>query len=239
MRVAIDFGSSSVKAVVGGKKPGFSSFALSLPDIESFLKKLPKDPKVLVTGSHNAFLKKYLKGITLVDPIKATALGAQKLAGKKQGTIIDVGVSSIMIEAQGKRIKNHYGFNIGGGTLEGIAGSLGYTIYRFDALAKNGNPAKVNLTDKDFGGKKNTTVASFAQSTKHKPTIAAGLIHTVADSVIHFASLAKTRPLILVGRATELPSFRKAVDASAKAHGLKIIIPKHAGFATAYGALLW
>ncbi|MBU0979510.1 MAG: hypothetical protein KJ709_01775 [Nanoarchaeota archaeon] len=241
MEAVIDFGASSIKAVVGKKHLIIDN---DISSVRSFVSSLPKGLKLRITGGNTKALKKYLKKARFIDELKAVGYGGIRLAGRKQGTVICVGTGSCIVEARGRHIVHRCGSPLGGGTLEGLARIMGLSLRRLDTLAKAGRAERVNLTVKDITGGPlgklpgNATASSMYRKGS-KADVAAGLFRMVADSVLSIAMYTKARPVIVTGRTTELVSFRKALRSASSSVRLPLMIPKKATYATAYGALRW
>lgn len=242
MEVALDFGASSIKSVVGTR---YGILDYDLGQLTRFARSLPKGCRLKVTGGNKRILRKYLKGACFVDERSAIGYGGLQLAGKKKATVISVGTGTCVVEADRKGVIHKGGTGLGGGTLEGLGKQLGFSLKALDRMALRGNAENVNLTVKDIIGGPlgrvlpKATASSFYQKASRKPDIAAGLVRMVADAVLSIALHTKSRPIIVTGRTTELASFRKALKKSASSIKLNIIIPKKATFATAVGAQRW
>ena len=263
MILGIDFGASSTDAVLVKnnqilKKASFSP-PISLKQLEGKLaaKKWPfeKIGKAALTGGKASEYRKTFHGIPAVpvNEIKAIALGALAVAGKKSALVVSLGTGTCIVNAKTvKDIKHVSGTGIGGGTLLGLSELLLKTrnLEKIKELASKGSLEKVDLKVGDIVGSSiktlspELTASNFAKlKSKKKEDIALALLNLVAESNGVILSLSakhsSQKTIIATGKLVTLPWFKKRLKYTAGLYNLKVLVPKHGEVATAFGAALF
>jgi type II pantothenate kinase len=231
-----------VAAAAGALGKLVSDFGIALNDIE----------RVAATGAGSRVLGDSLLGrpIVKVNEFAAIGLGGTSLAGLDDALVVSLGTGTAIVSVKRNKIRHFSGTGIGGGTLLGLAKHmLGVvTIERLEALARNGDLRRVDLTVRDIAGgpmgdlPAGTTAANFgkvsADATAEDKALA--IMNMIVES-IGVLSLASARAcgqenIVLTGKLSRLFSFMQEIKQLDFPFGRRFTIPEHADYATAIGA---
>ncbi|MDD3919944.1 MAG: ECF transporter S component [Eubacteriales bacterium] len=210
--------------------------------------------KLCVTGVGASFIKENLCGIPTahVDEFAALSRGATACAHKHNCVVVSVGTGTSFTRVTPLRSWHLGGSGMGGGMVQGLAGTLCGTVdmEALQALAKDGDLHAVDLQLQDVcqGSLSHlgpeATVSNLCKLTADtkREDMAAGLCNMVFQNIAVMAAFAvqkhMTRTVVLVGTITDWPIAKRSLDDVAALRKVKFIIPEHSAFVTAIGAAL-
>lgn len=185
----------------------------------------------------------------------AIASGGLLLAGLEKAIVVSMGTGTAVVKAERDEAVRFGGSGVGGGTLLGLARHF-YGIDDFDEVVRNaaqGDLAKIDLRIGDIfdteyiGLATDLTCANFGKVSPdaQKPDILAGLINLILETAGVMAGMAcrgaGMDAIVMTGSLTRLPQAQSKFDSFSQQTGLTYVIPPHADFATAVGAvdILW
>lgn len=185
------------------------------------------------------------------------SLPSGKLSGIGRVLVVSMGTGTCMVEVgigkDGYLGSKHVGgTGVGGGTFIGLCKQL-LDQTSPDALKKmflRGDRKKVDLSVYDIVGSGIGVVPGEATASNlakisgpidfSKDDLAAGIVNLVGQTIgiaATFAAKAHKCDLVLLcGKLTEMEQVTEAVTYTGKMHGVKMLVPKGAGFVSALGA---
>ncbi len=223
--------------------------------------------RLAVTGGRHRALPPEIDGrvIASVHEVSAIGRGGQTLAAGLLGgdhgeaanaptLVVSAGSGTAVIAARGDACTHVTGTGVGGGTLLGLGRLLLGTTdaLAIDALALAGNPngADLSLQDVVLGPigalPPDATAVNFGKLARgaHEATredLAAALVtlvgQVIAITAINAARAERLEHVVVIGHLTDMPSFRAVLDRVGAYYGMQLLLPDHAGYGTAVGAL--
>ncbi|HXW84377.1 MAG TPA: BadF/BadG/BcrA/BcrD ATPase family protein [Candidatus Binataceae bacterium] len=231
-----------VAAAAGALGKLVAEFNLRLEDVE----------RVAATGAGSRALSDRLLGrpVVKVNEFTAIGVGGTSLTHRDEALVVSLGTGTAIVSVKRGKIAHFSGTGVGGGTLLGLAKHmLGVvTIERLEALAKNGDLHRVDLTVRDIAGgpigdlPPQTTAANFgklsADATAEDKALA--IMNMITESIAQLA-LASARAcrqenIVLTGKLSRLFTFMQQMKRLEFAFSRGFLIPEHADYATAIGA---
>lgn len=223
------------------------NYRLALTDVE----------KIVLTGLGSTFSRENLYGIPTVHAPELTSigLGGLYLAGLDEALVVSMGTGTAFVRASKTGCRHLGGSGIGGGTLSGLAARFLHThdILSLSEMASGGNRAMADLRIGDLVDEEvpslnsDLTAANFGKI-KNGATdsdMAAALFNMIYENIGVMAVFAlsddSVRDVVLTGSLAGLPQARETFDVFNRLREVfrvNFIIPEHAAFATAIGALL-
>lgn len=271
---AVDFGGTNIDVLVWrGGALSRCFFASGRPMGTDLLRDVlaragVADPAALrwiaVTGGRHRELPDDLDGVPLskVPELHAVARGGLLASGLAEAVVASLGTGTMLAGARGEQILHLGGSGVGGGTLLGLSRLLLGTAdaVKIDALARNGDAARIDLSVGDIvGGAVGMIPASATASHFGKASglvagtwigdegqtgrehVAAALMNLVGQTVLRLALLAAGasgfRSVVLLGHLADLDGIRRAAGEIGRLFGGEIVIPPHPGHGVALGAL--
>jgi type II pantothenate kinase len=219
--------------------------------------------RIAVTGGRHKLLPSRLSTCEIVAVPEVTAIGrgGQALAlpnERKPQTpvlVVSAGSGTAVISARGTTYAHVTGTGVGGGTLLGLGrlllGTADATL--IDAMAMRGDPNAVDLALRDvvigpIGAlPPDATAVNFGrlarqEQSAHADDLAAALMtlvgQVIAITAINAARAERIEHVVLIGHMADMPSFRRVIALVGEYYGIHVMIPEHAGYGTALGALL-
>lgn len=219
---------------------------------------------IAATGGQHRRLPATLDGcpIISVGELEAIGRGGQALATNDMVEaapdsllVVSAGSGTAMVLAQGSRYQHITGTGVGGGTMLGLGRLLLNTTdpTEIDALAGAGNANGADLALRDvITGPvgtlpPNATAVNFgrmARSGEAAPSadLAAALVTMIGQVIallaINAARAAGADAIVVTGHMTDMATLRRAMAAVGNLYKVALLMPPHAGSATALGALL-
>ena len=191
--------------------------------------------------------KKTLK----IDEIQAVGQGAQALSRQQNILAVSMGTGTALIRADHTQIRHIGGTGVGGGTMAGLALRLtGMETADFIQLSLSGQSANVDLKVGDLTRdtmqtlSSDLTAANFGKLDSWSSTAdqAAELINMILETIGVMAILAvrqdTTRTIVLTGALAVLPQAKPLYDRMSRIYNVNFLIPDHAPYAAALGAVL-
>ncbi len=216
-----------------------------------------------VTGGQHRTLPAVLGGTAVhaVPEVTAIGRGGQALAtpdGDDLVTpllVVSAGSGTAVISARGKAYAHITGTGVGGGTLLGLSRLLlGTTdVALIDTMAMRGDPNGADLALRDVVSgpigslPPDATAVNFGRlarvATPPNPDDLAAALMTLVGQVIAITAINAARAerierVVMIGHMTDMPSFRRVIDQVGEYYGMRVLLPAHAGFGTAIGALM-
>lgn len=168
--------------------------------------------------------------------------------------VVSAGSGTAVVAARIEACTHITGTGVGGGTLLGLGRLLLDTTdaMAIDALALQGDPngADLSLQDVVLGPigalPPDATAVNFGKLARaaHDATradLAAALVtlvgQVIAITAINAARAERLEHVVVIGHLTDMPSFRAVLDRVGDYYGMRLLLPEHAGFGTALGAL--
>lgn len=220
-------------------------------------------PHIAVTGGQHKMLPSQLNATAVVGVPEVTAIGrgGQALAMPVSDDpsiptlVVSAGSGTAVVSARGDRYAHITGTGVGGGTLLGLGRLLLGTTdpARIDAMAWRGNSNAVDLALRDVvSGPIGTlppdaTAVNFGRLARHEsaanPDDLAAALMTLVGQVIAITAINAARAehierIVIIGHMADMPSFRRVIEQVGVYYGTQLVLPEHAGFGTALGALL-
>lgn len=210
--------------------------------------------KIVITGVGKDEFEGNIYGIPTIKVDEFTAIGAGGLylTKKKNGLVVSIGTGTAFVEAKNKSFKHIGGTGVGGGTLLNLCKKIGGTNSFKDineAILK-GSLENVDLTIQDVAINeietlpKDTTSANFGKLNENasKNDMILGMANMIFETIGMMAVFAtrnqKNRNIIIIGNVAAMPYINKVLNKIENIHkGIKFIIPKHAEFGAAIGAI--
>ena len=263
MIVGIDIGGSTTDAVIlqnGGlhvvtieaNDPVAAAAGALGKLVADFGIRLEQVERVAATGAGSRALGDSLFGRPVVQISEFTAIGVggTSLASRDEALVVSLGTGTAIVSVKRGKISHFSGTGVGGGTLLGLAKHmLGVvTIERLEALAKNGDLHRVDLTVRDIAGgpigdlPPQTTAANFgklgADATLEDKALAIMnmITESIAQLAIASARACRQENIVLTGKLSRLFRFMREMKRLDFAFGHGFLIPEHADYATAIGA---
>ena len=261
--IGIDSGSSAVKIVeedTNGKviKKLMLNKMPVKQAIEVFInkEKIKKEEigKIVLTGVGKDEIEEELYGIPTVkvDEFVAIGTGGLNLANKRSGLIVSIGTGTAFVTAKGKNFKHIGGTGVGGGTLLSLCKKMGNvnTMSEINEAIKKGSLKNVDLSIQDVAIKEiktlppSTTSSNFGKlnDKANENDIILGIANMIFETIGVMAVFAtqntRNRNIIVIGNVAVMPYINVVLKKIENLHkGVKFIIPKHAEYATAIGAI--
>jgi len=258
MLLGVDLGASSTDFVLMKRRKILRK--KSIPPIS--LKQLPRAIKetgfgsgelelIAVTGGKSASANREYLGVHArkVGEVRAIGAGGLFLSGKRKALVASLGTGTCIVSAGGKSFRHCAGTGVSGGTLLGLSKRLlGIKGWQeINKLAGKGNLKRVDLLVKDIVGQGigkfpgNATASNFAiQGRVSRADMALGIINLVAEvnavTIALAASACREKRVVLTGKLLAVPLARKRLLAGLKMLGVRAVVPKNYGIATAVGA---
>jgi len=256
--IAIDRGASYTDFAVvetGRLTETFSLENRSWTAIESAyagLKNKHQTEQIVFSGCASGMPPAMQERISIIAEIDAIGFGGAALANSSNCVVVCMGTGTAVVHFNQNHAKHVGGSGVGGGTIKGLA-SLICGIedpLKLDALAMQGNAAKLNLTISDLGYEEisflggDMTASNFA-SVKSKKTedLAAGILRLVGETVGIISSICARElncreNIVMVGKVAQSPYIRQILNLVGKLYQTRFHYPDNPGFATVYGAAL-
>lgn len=216
-----------------------------------------------ITGGRHRVLPGTIGRLTLVPVNEVTAIGR---GGQALGPIaaadhetptlvVSAGSGTAVITARARSYVHTTGSAVGGGTLLGLGRLLlnSGDAWTIDGLAQRGDANGADLSLKDvISGPigslpPDATAVNFgrlaqANSEASREDLAAALVtlvgQVIAITAINAARAERVQHIVVIGHLTDLPSFRAVLARVGLYYGTELLVPVHAGYGTAIGALL-
>lgn len=219
---------------------------------------------IAVTGGRHRELPDTLDGVPLIKVLEfhAVARGGQLASGLQHAVVASLGTGTMLAGVRGDEIMHLGGSGVGGGTLLGLGRLLLGTAnaVKIDALARNGDPSRIDLSVGDIVGgavgmiPANATASHFGKASgivagawvgddgqTGREDVAAALMNLVGQTVLRLGLLAANatgfRSVVLLGHLADLEGIRRAADDIGALFGGEIVIPPFPGHGIALGAL--
>ena len=216
-----------------------------------------------VTGGQHRTLPTALGATSVVAVPEVTAIGrgGQALAtpdGDDRDTpllVVSAGSGTAVISARNDMYSHITGTGVGGGTLLGLGRLLlGTTdVAIIDAMAMRGDANGADLALRDVVSGPigslplDATAVNFGrlarQNSSAEPDDLAAALMTLVGQVIAITAINAARAerierVVMIGHMTDMTSFRRVIDQVGEYYGMRVLLPAHAGFGTAIGALM-
>ncbi len=216
-----------------------------------------------ITGGRHRALPAQVGQLTLVpvNEVSAIGRGGQALGPVPDADhdtptlVVSAGSGTAVITARARSYAHTTGSAVGGGTLLGLGSLLLNTTdaWTIDALAQRGDANGADLSLKDvISGPigllpPDATAVNFgrmarANAQASREDLAAALVtlvgQVIAITAINAARAERMQHIVLIGHLTDLPSFRTVLARVGVYYGTELIVPEHAGYGTAIGAML-
>ena len=221
---------------------------------------LGKLPQLAVTGGRHRGLPAAIDQCAVigVSEIAAIGRGGQALVGPPHDApvlVVSAGSGTAVVAARGNHFEHITGSGVGGGTLLGLGRLLLRTVnpgeINFLALQGNPNGADLSLGDVISGPigqlPADATAVNFGRLAREnrvvsREDLAAALVtlvgQVIAVTAINAARAQQIERVVVIGHLTDMPSVRKVLEQVGDYYGMRLTLPSHAGYATAFGALL-
>ncbi len=219
-------------------------------------------PHIAVTGGRHKTLPASLGACTVVGVPEVTAIGrgGQALALPEEADpstpilVVSAGSGTAVVSARGSSYAHITGTGVGGGTLLGLSRLLlGTTdVAAIDAMALRGDTNAVDLALRDVVSgpigslPPDATAVNFGrlarQETPSQPEDLAAALMTligqvIAITAINAARAERVEQVVVIGHMADMPSFRRVLAEVGVYYGMQLILPQHAGYGTALGAM--
>jgi len=216
-----------------------------------------------VTGGQHRALPAHIgaTAVVSVPEISAIGRGGQVLGipdGEDPATpmlVVSAGSGTAVIAARGAHYAHVTGTGVGGGTLLGLGRVLLGTIDAqvIDAMAWRGDANGADLALRDVvSGPIGTlppdaTAVNFGRLARqeapaHPDDLAAALVtlvgQVIAITAINAARAQQIDRIVVIGHMADMPSFRRVITLVGQYYDTELLLPEHAGFGTALGAML-
>lgn len=209
--------------------------------------------KIVLTGVRKDEIEENMFNIDTVkvDEFIAIGTGGLYLSNRKEGLVVSIGTGTAFVEADNKKFKHIGGTGIGGGTLLNLCKKNG-NISSFNEINEailKGKLDNVDLTIQDVSIKeiktlpKDTTSANFGKLNEKATSediikgIANMIIETIGMMAVFATQKEENKNIIVIGNIAIMPYTKIVLNKIEKLHNVKFIIPEHAEFATAIGAI--
>ena len=209
--------------------------------------------KIILTGVKKNEIEGNIYNIDTVkiDEFIAIGMGGLYLSNKTEGIIVSIGTGTAFVKADGKNFKHIGGTGIGGGTLLNLCKKNG-NISSFNEINEailKGRLDHVDLTIQDVTTQeiktlpKDTTSANFGKLNEKATSediikgIANMIIETIGMMAVFATQKEENKNIIVIGNIATMPYTKIVLNKIEKLHNVKFIIPEHAEFATAIGAI--
>lgn len=189
--------------------------------------------------------------VTHISELEAIGRGGLYLAGRERAVIISIGTGTAFVLADGDKFTHLGGSGIGGGTLFGLGERLFglRDAALLDELASRGEEHNVDITIGDlFSGSETLdprlTAANLAKANPEATDAdwAAGLVNLILQAIGTMAMLAcgghGIGTVIITGAAAGFSAAEDCYQKFQDMYGIEYLIPPHAEFSTAVGAVL-
>ena len=216
-----------------------------------------------VTGGRHRSLPPRLAETAIVGVPEVSAIGRGGQALSTTGgddlqtptLVVSTGSGTAVVSARGTTYAHVTGTGVGGGTLLGLSRLLLHTtdVAAIDDMALRGDANGADLALRDVvSGPIGTlppdaTAVNFGrlarQTTAAAPEdLAAALVtlvgQVIAITAINAARAERIERIVVIGHMADMPSFRRVIHLVGEYYGTALILPEHAGYGTALGALL-
>ncbi len=221
--------------------------------------KYPALESIGITGGKSAQAE--VRGIALIDEIKAIGAGACFLADADSCIAVSCGTGTCIVHAAPDKTCAHIsGTGLGGGTILGLSKMLLGTDNPaiISSLAEKGIYTNVDLLVRDIVGSgignvpADATASHFAKLSSAgknagKGDVARAILHLVGENIGIIACLAaraagnqspESPLLVFTGRTVLFDQVRRDIDRVCSLYKIKSVFPEYAEFATAAGAAL-
>lgn len=220
-------------------------------------------PQLAVTGGRHKVLPAHFGDCIVVPVAEVTAIGrgGQALGAPDEEhpttpmLVVSAGSGTAVVTARGNSYAHVTGTGVGGGTLLGLGrlllGTTDVTV--IDAMAMRGDPNGVDLALRDVVSgpigslPPDATAVNFGRLARQEQEaqpddLAAALMtligQVIAITAINAARAERVERVVLIGHMADMPSFRRVIAQVGKYYGMQVLVPEHAGYGTALGALL-
>lgn len=215
--------------------------------------------QILLTGGRQSEIDQQLVNypVEIVPELRALGLGAAHLAELNQCWVVGLGTGTPILQVTRERslVKHVIGTGVGAGTIIGLGQQLigDLTLDALDDLAAQGDPARYNMTVGDIypdpaqlNLPTDLTAGNFAKQSQllpdgSKADLAAAIFQMIGEVVATVTAAAvgdNKLPVVLSGGGTLYPHLIKVISGILRFYKLEAIIPDHALYATAWGALV-
>jgi type II pantothenate kinase len=219
--------------------------------------------RIAVTGGRHKALPSHLGACEVVGVNEMTAVGRGGQALTMTAAddpsvamlVVSAGSGTAVVSARGSTYAHVTGTGVGGGTLLGLGRLLLQTtdVQRIDALAMRGDPNGADLALRDVVSGPigslpvDATAVNFGRLARldthvTAEDLAAALMtlvgQVIAITAINAARAERIERVAMIGHMADLPSFRRVIAQVGEYYGMEVLLPEHAGFGTALGALL-
>lgn len=265
-RIGVDFGGSTTKLVLfdqhtlkawsQSKHPASSDEAVRL--IHKLLQRCnlssQQIKQVKLTGVGASAFNSSLIDIPCqnIGEIQAVGTGSRMLSGLDDFLAVSMGTGTAFVRVKGNRCEHLGGTGVGGGTLAGLAKLLSGCSNPADyaRLALSGDLGRVDLKVGDLMQDSiqtlplDLTAANFGkvQAQTTEADSAAAAVNMIFEVIGVMAILAmkseKSQNIVLTGTLTRLPQTEPIFKRMSELYSVRFIIPPHAVYATACGAVL-
>lgn len=209
--------------------------------------------QIILTGVGASFIEEDIYGIpTKKTPeLQAIGKGGLMLSGLNEALVVSMGTGTAFVLASEQDILHVGGSGVGGGSLTGLSSCLLHErdISVVSRMAMKGCLEHIDLTIQDiFCGEAPSlppelTASNFGKikSGVSDADIAAALFNMVFQTIGMLAVFAcqnrAVKDIVLTGALAELPQAATVFDMMSRIYQVRFIIPEHAAFATAIGAV--
>lgn len=213
--------------------------------------------KIILTGAGSTYFHEDIYGIPTVrmDELTAIGLGGLAVSGRSEALVVSMGTGTAFVRADRQGCRHLGGSGIGGGTLSGLASRFLHKtdIFALSEMAAHGDCSMADLRigdllNEDVPSLNSDLTASNFGKIKSGATdsdMAAALFNMIYEGAGVMAVMALTndtlKDAVLTGSLASLPQAGTTFEVFNRMHdvfGVNFIIPPHAAFATAIGAVL-
>lgn len=187
----------------------------------------------------------------IVPELQAIGRGAVWLTGQRHAVVASFGTGTAFIEVKDGHCTHLGGTGVGGGTLVGLGRKILHCedVARLDALARQGDTSKVDLSIGDMYSGERTLPAEMTASNLARPQPsgadadwAAGIFNLVLQVVgsmaLFCANGCGTDTVVVVGGAAGLSVAQEAYEKFCKVYQKRFLLPEQGRYATAIGAVI-
>jgi type II pantothenate kinase len=205
---------------------------------------------IVFSGSAAGMPAAMKKAITIIAEIDAIGFGGAALADCSECVVVSMGTGSAVVHFANNNTAHLGGSGIGGGTIKGLSTLIcGLdNPSQIEALALEGDAAKLNLTISDLGYEQisflgaDMTASNFADLKSQKvEDQAAAILDLVGETVGIIASICARSVncrdrIVMVGKVAQNQFIRQVLNLVGKLYQTTFIFPENPGYATVYGA---
>jgi len=222
----------------------------SIADVYACLTDRYQTHQTVFTGSAADMPAGMKKDVRMIPEIDAIGFGGSSLAQYSECIVASIGTGTAIVHFSSQRARHVGGTGMGGGTIKGLSSVIcGLDDpLQIEALARRGNPSKINLTISDLGYEElsfldsDMTASNFAHIQSKTPEdMAAGILRLVGETVGIIASVCAREfkcqdRVVIVGKVANSQFIRHTIDLVGKLYQTQFTYPENAGYATVYGA---